>query len=201
MTETVKELEAHAWEDIVVDLLMHAHRRMRRLIWQGSRGASPDGWQAEDVVQEAIAKFIDGSREWNRRRYPSLLKFLSAVVDSEIGHRVQSSTNRKSRTFATLSDGKARALATTADPQVDVEGDTVDAMMDEVSAREILRFEATLDGEPLLRDVLNASLEGDTRARISKKLGLAPAELDNARKRLQRRWAQYIKNRAEKGSS
>lgn len=193
MTHDIEELEALPWDTIMIDLRYHAERRMLRFVWQGRRGkeSMPEGYRAEDIVQDAVLKFLDGSRQWNRQRYPNLCDFLRGIVDSEIIHRAQSWANRNLRTLATLSTGDQQRVSSTPQDGT-VEEQVLWQQADEEAARIIVGFDESLTDEPLLRQVLAATMEGVERRRdMIRLLGITAAELDNARKRLQRRWTQF----------
>lgn len=193
MKHDINELEALPWEDIIVDLTLHAERRMRRFLWQGRRGAPmPEGCRPEDIVQDAVVKFLDGTRDWNRRRYPSIKQFLVGVVDSEIEHRAQSWANKHVRMAAVLSDREQSKFESTPDGREGLESGVLHVMAEEDAARLVLAFEASVNDEPLLRQVLTCILDGHyLRRDIAKRLGVPPSEVDNARRRLQRRWSQF----------
>jgi len=88
-------------ETLLKRLTHHALCKMRSLTWRGAyvaRGGSvPGGYEPYDFALDAIQKMFDGTRPWNKERYPTLEKALRATIDSDISHMVQSPENAKAR--------------------------------------------------------------------------------------------------------
>lgn len=82
------------WDDLVPRLLLLAVSRLYRMTWRGRRGESPPGAaEAQDYVNDAIAKTIAGVRIWNPDNC-TLFQHLAGVVVSDISHAATSTENR-----------------------------------------------------------------------------------------------------------
>src|ERR1700680_2402805 len=82
------------WEDLNARLLLVAAKKLKRLFWRGMRsGAPPGGKTAEDFVQDAIAKTLEGRRVWNGDC--SLFEHLVGIISGDINHWVMSAENRR----------------------------------------------------------------------------------------------------------
>lgn len=75
------------WDDIVRRLLLYAGSLVAQT------GRLPGGVTAEDLVQTAITKTLDGTREWNSDRV-SLLGQLMGIIRSDFWHAMTSAENR-----------------------------------------------------------------------------------------------------------
>ena len=87
----VEEFLALSFEEqkmLLKRLTHHALCKMRLLTWRGAylrRGGSvPGGYEADDFALDAIGQLIDGTRNWNREKYPTLESVLRSFIDSII---------------------------------------------------------------------------------------------------------------------
>lgn len=74
MTDVMTELRKADWGELYPRLLLFARRLSGR-----------DTVMAEDVVQQAIIKAMDGTRVWDPKR-STLFQFLCGIVQSDISH-------------------------------------------------------------------------------------------------------------------
>jgi hypothetical protein len=82
------------WDDLVPRLLLLAMSRLGRMTWRGRRSAPPPGAaEAEDFVNEAIAKTLAGVRVWPQASC-TLFQHLAGVVVSDISHAAEAPENR-----------------------------------------------------------------------------------------------------------
>lgn len=90
----VNEVAAATWEDVVPRLLLLAMSRLSRMSFRGQRDAVPPGAaEAEDFVNDAIAKTMAGLRVW-RPENCTLFQHLAGIVVSDISHAATSAENR-----------------------------------------------------------------------------------------------------------
>jgi len=87
---TFYALENQDWELISSKLLKYTKAKINQIHWYTGHGEAPKGIQAEDIVQEAIYKVLNGERRWNPQQYPDLLTFLKSIIRSEISHLLKS---------------------------------------------------------------------------------------------------------------
>lgn len=82
------------WEDLVPRLLLLAMSRLSRMTWRGRRNdVAPKAAEAEDFVNDAIAKTIAGVRVWQEANC-SLFQHLAGIVVSDISHAAGAAENR-----------------------------------------------------------------------------------------------------------
>lgn len=82
------------WEDLVPRLLLLAMSRLSRMTWRGQRGSVPPGAaDAEDFVNDAIAKTLAGVRVWHEANC-TLFQHLAGIVVSDISHAATAAENR-----------------------------------------------------------------------------------------------------------
>ena len=180
------------WDDLVPRLLLLAVSRLRRMTWRGRRqGPVPGAAQAEDFVNDAIAKTMGGIRIWDPDRC-TLFQHLAGAIVSDISHAAESSDNRMT-------------VSAAASPEdADWPPDTADAGPDPEQAAmwssEQRRLIDHLDGvDPMLARMATCMLVEDRRetADLCMALDVAPSEVANLRKRLKRAVRAFI---TEEGS-
>lgn len=88
----LEEISDEKWLAHYHELVLYARWKCSRWLWRtGSRHNLPRGHSPETLASEAVARLLDGQREWNHERYPgdNPVPFLKGVVDSlvsELGH-------------------------------------------------------------------------------------------------------------------
>lgn len=200
MKHDIEEMEGLPWDTIMTNLRYHAEKRMARFEWQGQRKAKRHTSQAEDIVQDAVVKFLDGSRQWNRTRYPRLYEFLRGIVDSEIEHRSKSWDNQHLWSMAVLTEAEQVQVSRTPDPTPGTEQTVMSQQAEEALTRWLTAFDESLHNDPPLRKLLAAVLDGvEHRRDLVALLDVTASDLDNARSRLQRRWLQFSKRTPTSG--
>lgn len=178
---------AQDWEDLVPRLLLLAVSRLSRMTWRGRRrGPTPGAAQAEDFVNDAIAKTMAGIRAWDPDRC-TLFQHLAGAVVSDISHAAESSDNRMT------------VSAAAADPDAEWPPDTADDGPDPEQAvlwqSEQQRLIDHLEGvDPMLGRMAICMLVDDRRetADLCMALDVAPSEVANLRKRLKRAVRTFI---------
>lgn len=172
---------------ILKRLTLHADRKLARLRWRGVQGGSPPaGIQGEDVATDAITSVIEGTRAWDPKAQPDLLKYLRSVVDSMVSKLVNSVDNRKMRRLGPpgTSDESSPAyeaagrepdpaeLAASREAAEKFRGPIVEALKDDELAYQVF--------ECLEADITKPS-------DIAEYLGLSVGEVNNAQKRIRRK--------------
>ncbi len=176
---------AQDWEDLVPRLLLLAVSRLSRMTWRGHRrGPTPGAAQAEDFVNDAIAKTMAGIRVWDPDRC-TLFQHLAGAIVSDISHAAESFDNR--------------LTAAPADPDAEWPPETADAAPDPEQAAlwqsEQQRLIDHLDGvDPVLARMATCMLVEDRReaADLCLALDVSPSEVANLRKRLKRAVRAFI---------
>lgn len=136
LVERLRQLAEADPERVTLALVRYAGWRLTRLRL-GSRGLA-GGVTAQDLAQEAIRKFLDGERKWNRAVYPTLLDFLKSVVNSLMWNLLASEEHRKVRQVQIDVQGMERVERVG-------EGDSADTMAREFSTAERSPDQALLE--------------------------------------------------------
>ena len=105
MDQKVKEhIEKADWHEITIKLASYASKRARSVFRiRDNTAVLPMGFSVESVVQEAIRKFLDGTRKWNPDKV-DLLGFLMGAIRSEIGHLMGSMDNQMTDRYCAPED-------------------------------------------------------------------------------------------------
>lgn len=140
-------------EEHRLKLLQHAIWESRAFYWRtgsgkmrhsaGERAALAEGNSPEDVVQEAVALTLDGTRTWDRAVHPELFDFLKLVITSLTRNLASSGDNRMVRAMPENEDGKVREdLLPIENLLPSVDGQTDGQPDDEVPGPEAKELEA-----------------------------------------------------------
>ena len=132
--------------------------------------------EAEDLLQEAIAKTLDGRRNWNRR--VSILKHLDRVMESDAGHMAERRETRNALPIAERADVPA---ARSDDPNVRV-----------VARQDLDNLHGLFAGDREALEVLNLKGEGHSASEIRQALGMSSTQYDTVTKRIRRRVAKHL---------
>lgn len=143
----------------------------------------------DDFALEAIERFLDNKRIWNRDAYPDLLDFLRSVVDSLISNAVTAVENQRSRQLVPRRGDQD--LTEVYDPTVD-NRDPLYVLLDRewlirfAQVREDIRKE--LEGDALLSKLFECLEAGITApSEIADVIGVSVDDVNNAKKRLKRK--------------
>jgi len=161
---------------------------MRQLTWRGAYvrkgGAIPGGYEPYDFALDAIAKMFDGTRPWNKERYPSLEMALRATIDSDISHLVNCPENAKARRLVLINDETSQAYdvpGTEPNPLTLV----IDKDWQEKYHKAVI---TELDGDALLVDLFGClRAEIILPEEIAQMLDKTVDDINNAKKRLRRK--------------
>ena len=186
--EEFLRLTADEQERLYKRLVRHALRKMMRLKWRGAYiahgGAVPKGYEPSDLVNDALMKAMDGRRKWNKAVSPNLEQFLCSIINSDVNHLASSVDNAMGR----------RQLSSTNDPVItyEVPDTTPDTLLVVLDREWQHRFDAAaakeLNGDAFLTELLDCIKNGITEpGEIAIMMGKSVDEVNNAKKRLQRR--------------
>lgn len=189
MAEPGIDWQAQDWDDLVPRLLLLAMTRLQRMTWRGRRREAPPGAaEAEDFVNDAIAKTMAGLRMWNPQAC-TLFQHLAGVVVSDVSHAAASVENRS----LVAADPPGEAGDAPWPP--DVRDDTPDQERITVwraEQRRLLDHLAAVDGE--LAQMAELMLVRDLQEtdELAPALGISAGEVANRRKRLKRAVRAYL---------
>lgn len=177
------------WDDLVPRLLLLAMSRLSRMSWRGQHGSiAPGAAEAEDFVNDAIAKTMDGVRVWSKEAC-SLFQHLAGIVVSDISHAATGAENR----LTLADDGRhdARIGGWPPDRADEAPGQEQVALW-RSEQRRLLNHLHGID--PLLCEMANLILveDIDQTSDLCKRLDQSPAEIANLRKRLRRSTQSYL---------
>ncbi len=179
---------AVAWDDLVPRLLLLAMSRLSRMIWRGQRGAiAPGARAAEDFVNDAIAKTIDGVRVWSEDQC-SLFQHLAGIVVSDISHAATAAENR----LTLADDGRGERRGGWPPDTVDDGPGPAQIALWCSEQRRLLDHLAAID--PLMGKMAALILieDIDQTAELCARLDCASAEIANLRKRMKRATRAYL---------
>ncbi|MBI4676103.1 MAG: hypothetical protein HY748_00800 [Elusimicrobia bacterium] len=172
-------------------LLVHAIHESRRYAWRTGKGgmrfsdgrseALASGVSPADVVQEAMALTMDGSRPWNKEKYPDICLHLRWVIRSLISNLATSADNRQLRQVPeewsaaeAQEPAEAEILRSAAGPEAEeLSGRVLDAVKD----------------DPVLVRVLGHLKEGRKPRHVAELMGLAEKDVYRLTQKLRRRLA------------
>lgn len=186
--EELFALSAAEQETLLERLTHHALCKMRQLTWRGAYvrkgGAVPGGYEPYDFALDAIAKMLDGTRPWNKDRYPSLELALRAIIDSDISHLVSCPENAKARRLVLANNESAQAYevpGTEPNPLTLV----VDKDWQENYHKAVMK---ELNGDAMLVDLFEClRAEIVSPEEIAQMLDKSVDDINNGKKRLRRK--------------
>jgi hypothetical protein len=184
---TIQELTDDELSKLLKRLALHADRKIVRLRWRGVQGGPPPrGIQAEDIAADAIMAVMDGTRAWDPKAQPDLMKHLRGVVDSIVSKLVNLAENRTTRRLGTPGVGDESSSAYEAAGR---EPDPAELASNREAAE---NFRAPIvesfKDDGLAYQVFEC-LEADITkpSEIAEYLGLSVVEVNNAQKRIRRK--------------
>ena len=190
----VNDVDVSTWEDLVPRLLLLAMSRLSRMTWQGRLGSVPPGAaEAEDFVNDAIAKTLSGVRVW-REANCTLFQHLAGIVVSDISHAATAAENR-----LTLADDGRQPGGWPPDLADERPGQEGEALW-RSEQRRLLTYLAAID--PKLGRMAELMLveDIDGSAELAGRLGVTVGDIANLRKRMKRATRAFILADEEGGS-
>ncbi|MDQ2774233.1 MAG: hypothetical protein M3Y57_04785 [Acidobacteriota bacterium] len=170
LDELRQRLDSEPWDEYLERLTLYAQSLLKARTWRGeANGGVPGGKEAKDFALEAVCDLYCGTRKWNTETHPSLIRWLFAVVRSEVSNAVVSRSNQERRE----------------DPNVPEKGQR-DA------ETEVLTILEYVKDEPALYRYAECILGGcDDRADIAEQLDIPLTQVDNLRRKMRRRLDTY----------
>ena len=184
------------WDDIVPRLLLLAMSRLSRMTWRGRRNATPPGAsEAEDFVNDAIAKTMAGVRVW-REANCTLFQHLAGIVVSDISHAATAFENRMTLADDGQLEGEEGWPPDRAD---DRPGQEDQALWRSEQRRLFAHLDQT---DPKLRTLAELMLldDIDGSAELAAKLDCSTSDIANLRKRLKRAVHAFLLKDQEDGA-
>jgi DNA-directed RNA polymerase specialized sigma24 family protein len=132
--------------------------------------------EAQDLLQEAIVKTLDGRRAWKRN--VSILKHLDRVMESDAGHIAERRATQPSDIIPESADEPASPAA---DPSVQI-----------VAQQELADLLGLFAGDEQALKVLNFKREGFSASEIQQELGISKTHYDTVTKRIRRSVARHL---------
>lgn len=165
---------------------------VRRKRWSRD-GTMPEGQEVQDLVQEAIRRFMDGTRRWDPDKV-TLEVFLDGVVRSLASDLVRSLANRVQGLEEITEGEKSQPL-----PEVLQHTHTV-----EMEAMQTERYQALADEvmdaacqEPMLEKIVQAVMDGCEKPEaIAQETGLPITHIYAGLRKIRRRLDAAAKRRA-----
>lgn len=176
------------WDDLVPRLLLLAVSRLSRMSWRGQRGSiAPGAAEAEDFVNDAIAKTMDGVRAWSEERC-SLFQHLAGIVVSDISHAATAAENR----LTLADDGRTVRIGGWPPDRPDDKPDQEQVALWRSEQRRLLDHLQGID--PVMGEMAALILieDIDQTSELSARLDLAPSDIANLRKRIKRATNAYL---------
>ena len=196
--EYIDRVRSSLNEDTVTLLADYALNKIDRSKFLLGANTSTAGWDAQDFVQHAILLVLEGKegrRRWNEN--VDLLTHLKGIVDSSISHSINSKEAKTTMRESTVSHFKADLEETVY--SLDCEKSGVPTPLDEAMMADIEKrmwdVMGYLSEDPLLKDIFECIYDGTTKtSEIAEILKTNTTEINNAKKRLDRRLKEYRSN-------
>jgi hypothetical protein len=167
------------WDDIVPRLLLLALSRLSRMTWRGRRNTPPPGAsEAEDFVNDAIAKTMAGVRVWSRE-HCTLFQHLAGVVVSDISHAAEAAENRLTLAHDGLVDDWPP-------DQADERPGQEDQALWRSEQRRLLGYLDEVDPQLAQMAELMLLEDIDGSAELASRLDCSTSDIANLRKRMKR---------------
>ena len=166
-----------------------AQRKINLRVFSGRYGGRiPGGLNSSDIVQNAILKTLSGERKWDPKKEPDLFNFLKWAIYSEISALAKKLENKLS----------AEPCKNHEDVEP-FENNFADEEKSQLEAMEndehLTDFYVFLEGEPDLQILVELFDKSFKRQDIAEKLGKAPTEITNLKKRLKIKYREFLSAR------
>jgi hypothetical protein len=182
------ELTDEQWQQLLDRLTYYALQKYRKLGWSQSGGyRSPCGMGPEDIATEAIERLIEGTRQYNKDKYPDILIYLKGVIDSIVSHIIESPEFEKKYPMPCIlnSDGEIEEI------EVDCKGP--DSSQIHIQMEVVEKSKSTLckhfAQDQVVLGILECIEAGiEKRSERAEYIGVKESDITNAQKRLQRQF-------------
>ena len=196
-------LAAAAWKELTPSLLYYADNLIRQCVWRGMKvSAKPgakvcvEGVSADDLLHEAIEKFLDGRRTYNHS--VSLEQNLKGSMRSILWNLNKSS---RSKPIIDLeretSDQKSAAISRVASSDPSADCSIIANENARYQQRMLKDFEEFIGHEKDLLKILGAYKNGQTKPReIEKTTGIPVKRISELKRKLRSRMEEFQANAA-----
>ena len=169
-------------------LVRLAQRKINLRVFSGRYGGRiPGGLNSLDIVQNAILKTLSGERKWDPKKEPDLFNFLKWAIYSEISALAKKLENKLSAEPGNKHEE---------DDVEPFENNFADEEKSQLEAMEndeyLTNFYVFMEGEPDLQILMEFFEKGFKRQDIAEKLGKAPTEITNLKKRLKIKYREFL---------
>jgi DNA-directed RNA polymerase specialized sigma24 family protein len=176
------------WQDLVPRLLLLALSRLSRMTWRGQRDAVPPGAaEAQDFVNDAIAKTLSGVRVWSKDKC-TLFQHLAGVIVSDISHAAEASENK----LTLAADSRKDRSDDWPPDKADEAPDQEQRMLWRSEQRRLLGHLDEVDPKLARMAELILLQDVDGSAELAEHLGCTTGEIANLRKRMKRALHVYM---------
>lgn len=179
-------MDTQSWKDIITQLLAYAHQLMKAHKWfRGDSDTSVKGMQAEDYVQEAIARYLKDPEKYDTSK-GSLIKFLKYYILRQLVSN--DSKSLENRSYSDIFQWQ-RNNSDDCDDFVETVIPFVSANFgDDLDYFQILSdIRIALESDPICLTLFELIRErGFKRRDVIKEAKITEGEFDNAMKRLDR---------------
>ena len=185
------------WDVLFKQLCVYTDKRVKMFRWRGAHdGVLPNGHTADGIAADAISNLLTGKYPWRHRSrcytQDELWRELTRLASQEVKNLLVRLENRTTVNYDEPDiTGRSKGNLYVSDkPQPDQ-----DAEQQEAQAQ-LAEFRSSLTGflvnEPLLVSLVEYAFKGESRREeIARSLRVSPQQITNARKKLERRLAEY----------
>lgn len=208
--KSLAQMSVKKLENLILRLGRYAKKECNRLDWRTENSDElPGGETVDSIVSKAFERVLSGSRKWNPQTDPDLAKYLMDVIDSLLSHLAESKDNTMFRVppdagstderawhgatrlhergYERSADWMARTTLSPEQELIEKENSTAAK-----HAMELL--EECIKNDAELVAIVGAIREGyDKNGEIAEHTGIAIRDVENAKKRLDRKIASVSK--------
>ena len=185
---TLEKLSSQDWKALYPQLTHYALLLVKSLRWQTGSTDLPKGFQAQDLVNEAITLVFTGQRRWNPGKVPVLI-YLKGVIRSLASHLVESAEHKK-RQDLTVVDEETETIK-----EVEISDTNAPSPEDLLLVNEIAEYLLkSAKGDENMQLVLLCLDDGMKRSEIVELTELPLKEVDNIMKRIRRALKKFLEN-------
>jgi Trp operon repressor len=183
-------------------LVDYATAQLRARTWMGVFGGPlPGGKEAMDIVHGIIMPLLKSDTPIGPTKDIGVEAWLMGRVRSTISNLVRSYENKRRNRRGT-NDGDEEVVEDEMDSYAGVERGTSTVEQQELEAELeplLLDFLTFIESDPTLTKLMECLIDGETKREvIAQKLGISPAEVTNATKRLDRKKSEFAKANADR---
>lgn len=161
------------WDDIYPKLLAFTHYRIANIVWYKGANNLPKGYKAEDLVMEAINRFLNYPDKFDGKK-GNLINYLKFNVINSLISQLRVSAENKTSTDTYEVEILNKSLSVDLDSNLDIT----------IIKEEI---EKQIEDDTLLYNIFYFRYyEEYQRSEICDELGIATREYDNTMRRLRR---------------